>query len=214
MEVLERIIQEKERKSEEDLVKASLSQDQAEKIAALEKMLEDREHREKQTEEDLRKAQAAEQKAFQTKRSADLARNKISTATECLDMYLKDNLKDPKFDEFSPAYQFLVTQYAALLFTPDLYTINPDTNQITLSENLFSKIDSPDSQERLVHFKDQLKLKLQHDQSVRRERRNSITGIIRPRGYSGSKRAGSDTVSSSIPKSVRVNSPPSTKASQ
>ena len=50
-----------------------------------------------------------EQCLHQAKRSGDLAKNKISITTECLDMFLIDNLKNKKMDEFDPSFKFLVS---------------------------------------------------------------------------------------------------------
>ena len=67
-----------------------------------------------------------ERRLHQALRNGDLAKNKISTATECLDMFLVDNLKSKEFDEFDSSFKFLVTQYSSLLCTPDYYTVNTE----------------------------------------------------------------------------------------
>ena len=74
-----------------------------------------------QADENHKKAQADDQKYFAIKRSSDLARNKISTATDCLNMFLKENIKCPDFYEFNPSLKFLVSQYLILLYTPECY---------------------------------------------------------------------------------------------
>ena len=102
-----------------------------------------------------------------------------------------------------------MTQYSALLFTPDCYTADAEKGEITLNDSLFSKISSPETKDRLDLFKEQLKTKLQIDLSVRKERRNSISGIARPRAYSATKRGASESISGSITKSARVPSLPS-----
>ena len=78
-----------------------------------------------------------EQRLHQSKRNGDLARNKIATATECLDMYLVDFLRSNDIDEFNPSFKFLVTQYSSLLFTPDCYTVIIENCQVIVSDSLF-----------------------------------------------------------------------------
>ena len=126
------------------------------------------------------------------KRSGDLAKNKISTATECLDMFLTDNLKKADFQEFNPPFHFLVSQYSALLYTPDFYSVDIDKKEVTLSEDLFANISVPDpaDKDRLCLFKKQLKEKLVMDLSVRQVRRNSNGGLTRPRLPSNSTKRG------------------------
>ena len=68
-------------------------------IAALEKQVEESIT---VTEELRKKADSADQKYFHMKRSGDLAKNKITTATECLEMFLRDNLKKPNFKDIDP----------------------------------------------------------------------------------------------------------------
>ena len=134
-----------------------------------------------------------EQRLHQAKRNGDLAKNKITTATECLDMFLVDNLKQKDFDEFDQSFKFLVTQYSSLLFTPECYTVNPDSCEVTISENLFSDIvtANPEISDKVCSFKKHLKEKLSLDFSVRRERRLS-TGSFRSRLPSMSTKRGSD----------------------
>ena len=55
----------------------------------------------KELEEIRESGKASDMKAHQAKRSSDLARNKISTATECLNMYLAESVKKEYFDEFN-----------------------------------------------------------------------------------------------------------------
>ena len=125
-----------------------------------------------------------EQRLHQTKRTSDLARNKILTATECLDMFLVDYLKNNNIDEFDPSFKFLVTQYSSLLFTPKCYSVDTENCQVVLSETLFSNIaeTNSDISEKIDTFKNHLKEKLSLDFSVRRERRLSMgSGSIRSR---------------------------------
>ena len=129
-------------------------------------------------------------------------------------MYLNDSMKDPKFDEFSPALQFLVTQYSALLFNPEGYTVNGENNEVKLNEDLFSSITTPETSANVNLFKDQLRLKLQHDPNIRRERRNSLSSFRSRVGSSSTKRSPSENTLSSISKSPRVHSsPPSSSKS-
>ena len=134
-----------------------------------------------------------EQRLHHTKRNGDLARNKISTATECLDMYLVDFLKSNEIDEFNPSLKFLVSQYSSLLFTPECYTVNAENCQVVLSKSLFSNlVDSNiEISEKIDSFKDHLKEKLSLDYSVRRERRLS-TGSFRSRLPSASIKRSND----------------------
>ena len=104
-------------------------------IAALVKQVEESTT---ETDELNKKAQAADQKHFHMKRSGDLAKNKITTATECLDMFLRENLKKANFQDFGPTFYFLVTQYSTLLYTPDFYSVDFDKKEVTLSEELFA----------------------------------------------------------------------------
>ena len=169
-------------------------------IASLEKTLKEKEE---QAEEERK---AAEQKHFQAKRFVDLAKNKISTATNCLDMYLMENLKDSNFDEFSPSFMFLVTQYAALLFTPDCYSINIETNTVTMDKDLFQHLPGLDanSTENLNLFKIRLKEKLELDLTVRKERRNSTTMLPRPRTNSIKRSSDTSISNSNKAKQVKV----------
>ena len=138
-------------------------------------------------------AQAADLKIHNAKRASDLARNKISTATEGLNMYLEENLSKEYFDEFNPAFMFLVSQFSSLLYQPECFTVNNDTNEVTLADNLFHMIKKSDSiaTENLKHFKLKLEQKLSLDFSVRKERRNSI-GFTRPRVFSTSTKRTDD----------------------
>ena len=61
---------------------------------------------------------------------------------------------------------------------------------MSLVETLFQNRSDPSTDDKLNAFKDQLKTKLQHDYSVRKERRSSLTGLIRPRCLSGSTKRG------------------------
>ena len=128
----------------------------------------------------------SDQRLHQYKRSSDLAKNKIATATRCLNMYLGETLMTEKVDEFSTTFKFLVSQYSSLLFTPEGYTVDPDTNSITLNENLFSDLKGDDNfdfvKEKVKVFENHLKEKLSMDLSIRRERRlSSIGSGARPR---------------------------------
>ena len=118
-----------------------------------------------------------EQRLHQAKRNSDLAKNKICTATECLDMFLIDYLKSKDIDEFDQSFKFLVTQYSSLLYTPECYTVNAQTSQVTLSDDLFSDLadKNSDISDKISTFKSHLKDKLSLDYSVRRERRLSST---------------------------------------
>ena len=174
-----------------------------EEIAALMKQVEESTA---ETDELRKKAQAADQKHFQTKRSGDLAKNKISTATECLDMFLSDNLKNENFQEFNPTFHFLVSQYSALLCTPDCYSVDIDKKEVTLNDDLFANLSVLDTEgeDRLSLFKNQLKEKLVLDLSVRQVRRNSSSGVPRPRLLSNStKRGNPDDISNGKSKLTR-----------
>ena len=98
------------------------------------------------------------QKLHQEKRSNELAKNKISTATECLTIYLSENLKKDYFDEFNPVFKFLVSQFSSLLCQPQGYIIDPDSKYIKLSENLFNDILQldPSVADKLSDFKAQI----------------------------------------------------------
>ena len=114
------------------------------------------------------------------------------------------------FDEFSPVLKFVVSQYSALLFTPEFYTA--DNGNVTFNDSLFSSISNDSNRQKLDIFKSHLKAKLEYDLSVRKERRNSLTGMQRPRVLSGSKRVATDNIQSSLYKSARV-PPPSSSSS-
>ena len=167
------------------LIEKSADFDEAvKKASAMEKKFEEKSA---DLDEAVKKASAMEQKHFQTKRSVDLARNKISTATAGLDMFLKENIKLATFDEFSPEFQFLITQYSSLLITPECYTVNPESSVVTMSKELFINLadSNPKHTEKLLMFKEKLKDKLEYDLSVRKERRNSsISSLPRPRSNS------------------------------
>lgn len=142
------------------------------KLVTVEKELEETRH-------------ASDQRLHQYKRSSDLAKNKIVTATRCLNMYLGETLMTEKVDEFSTTFKFLVSQYSSLLFTPEGYTVDPDTNSITLNENLFSDLKGDDNfdfvKEKVKVFENHLKEKLSMDLSIRRERRLSSVSLNRSR---------------------------------
>ena len=134
-----------------------------------------------------------EQRLHQTKRNSNLARNKISTATECLDFFLADYLNNNDIDEFNPSFKFLVSQYSSLLFTPECYTVNTENCQVVLSESLFSNLVRSNSEisDKIKYFKNHLTDKLSLDYSVRRERRLS-TGSFRSRLPSASTKRSND----------------------
>lgn len=156
---------------------------------------------EKEAEENRK---ALEQRLHQARRNGDLARIKISTATECLDMFLVDNLKNKELSEHDPSMKFLVTQYSSLLFTPDCYTVNSDSCEVTLSELLFSDLiaANPEISDKVSKFKVHLKEKLSLDYSVRRERRLS-TGSFRSRLPSILTKRGHDESKGNNPKHPR-----------
>lgn len=146
-------------------------------------------------EKELEESKNTYQRLHHAKRSSDLARNKIATATECLNMYLIENLCSKEVDEFDPSLKFLVSQYSSLLFTPECYTVNPDTNDVMLCENLFSDLlrDNPCLKDKIDNFKQHLKDKLTLDLSIRKERRLSL-GSVRSRLPSmSSKRSNSES---------------------
>ena len=142
------------------------------KLETIEKELEEARH-------------SSDQRLHQYKRSSDLAKNKIATATRCLNMYLGETLMTEKVDEFSTTFKFLVSQYSSLLFTPECYTVDPDTNSISLNENLFSDLKGDDNfdfvKEKVKVFENHLKEKLSMDLSIRRERRLSSVTLNRSR---------------------------------
>ena len=147
-----------------------------------------------------------EQRLHQTKRNSDLARNKISTATECLDRFLVDFLKNNEIDEFDPSFKFLVTQYSSLLFTPECYTVDADNGQVILSESLFSSIVEANSElsDKINAFRNHLKDKLSLDFTVRRERRLSMnSGSYRSRLPSVSTKRSNDEPKGNINKCSR-----------
>ena len=90
-------------------------------------------------------------------------------------MFLVEHLKSKDIDEFDQPFKFLVSQYSTLLYTPECYTANAQTSQVTLSEELFSDIADKhsDISEKIETFKTHMKNKLSFDYSVRRERRLS-----------------------------------------
>ena len=113
------------------------------------------------------------QRLHQAKRAGDLAKNKIATATKCLNMFLGDFLLCKDIDEFDSTFQFIVSQYSNLLFTPECYTVEPDTNAIILNEKLFSEFKGDLLKDKTAIFEKHLIEKLSHDLSIRRERRLS-----------------------------------------
>ena len=117
----------------------------------------------------------------------NLLKNKISTATAGLNMYLKENLSKEYFDEFNPVFKFLVSQFSTLLYQPDCYSVNCENNDVKLADDLFSEMEKsdPSVKEKLQHFKNQLALKIGMDLSIRKERRTS-TSFTRPRTLSNS----------------------------
>ena len=117
-----------------------------------------------------------QQKHVQLKLSSDLSLNKLCTAKQALDNFLSDNIGSPDFNEFHPAFKFIVAQYSSLLSSPDHYSTNPDNNEVTIQTKLFENHNSSDPtvSKNLEHFKDQLKIKLELDCAKRLERRNSI----------------------------------------
>ena len=145
-----------------------------------------------------------EQRLHQAKRNGDLAKNKISTATECLDMFLIDNLKSRELDESDPLLKFLVTQYSSLLYTPECYSVNSDNCEVLLSELLFADLiaANPEISDKVRKFKTHLKEKLSLDYSVRRERRLS-TGSFRSRLPSIPTKRGHDESKGNTPKHPR-----------
>jgi len=157
---------------------------------------------------DLMESQAAvhssDQKLHHAKRSTELARNKISTATDGLNMYLHENLSKEYFDEFNPVFKFLVSQFSTLLYQPDCYTVNGENGEVKLADDLFAEIENsdPSVKENIMHFKDHLARKLSHDLSIRKERRNS-TSFIRPRALSTSTKRSNDEKNGSKTKIAR-----------
>ena len=110
-------------------------------------------------------------------------------------MYLIENLCSKEIDEFDASFKFLVSQYSSLLFTPECYTVNPDTNVVMLDDNLFSDLvkDNPSLNDKIDNFKQHLKDKLTLDLSIRKERRLSL-GSARSRLPSlSSKRSNSES---------------------
>ena len=99
----------------------------------------------------------------------------MSTATEGLEKFLGENLMDPSFDEFSPTYKFLVTQFSTLICS-DNYNIDKDNKEVNLDDNLFKAVVVEDegTSVKLENFKKSLKAKMKMDLTVRKERRNSI----------------------------------------
>lgn len=157
-------------------------------------------------EKDLEERQKLfDQKLFSTKRSSDLAKNKISTATTGLDMFLVENMKKPDFDEFNSSFNFLISQYSALLYTPECYTVEEESGEVVLADKLFENIlsSNPDLAKPLDSFKKHLKTKLAFDLSVRRERRNSA-GQARPRLMSNKSKRAEDDINGSRSKIARA----------
>ena len=121
-------------------------------------------------------------------------------------MFLSDNLKNENFQEFNPTFHFLVSQYSALLCTPDSYSVDIDKKEVTLNDDLFANLSVLDTEgeDRLSLFKNQLKEKLVLDLSVRQVRRNSNSGVPRPRLLSNStKRGNPDDISNGKSKLTR-----------
>ena len=157
---------------------------------------------------DLLESQAAvhssDQKLHHAKRSNELAKNKISTATDGLNWYLHENLSKEYFDEFNPVFKFLVSQFSTLLYQPDCYTVNCESNEVDLSGDLFAEIkkSDPSVKENLQNFKDHLARKISHDLSIRKERRNS-TSFVRPRAVSTSTKRSNEEKNGSKTKIAR-----------
>ena len=148
---------------------------------------------EKELEEHRSSAHVSAQNLHQSKRACELAKNKIATATECLTMYLADNLGKEYFDEFNPVFKFLVSQFSSLLNQPECYSIDPESKDVKLTDTLFVDIAAADSPaaERLVDFKKHLQQKISFDLSVRNERRLS-TSMTRARTLSNSTKRAAD----------------------
>ena len=137
-------------------------------------------------------------------RSSELAKNKMATATECLNMYLTSNLKNDYFDEFNPVFLFLVSQFSSLLPQPEGYTVNPETMNVELSDSLFQNIveAEPSFTDKISLFKSHLLEKLKLDLTVRKERRMS-NGLTRTRTLSNSTKRPSDDKKSNKTKIAR-----------
>ena len=114
-------------------------------------------------------------------------------------MYLAEHVRKEYFDEFNPAFKFLVSQFSSLLPQPECYVIDSDTKEVKLSDKLFSDImdNQPDSVQKIEEFKTHLLLKLNKDQSVRNERRLSTTDTPRRRTLSNSTKRTAEDKSSS-----------------
>ena len=159
---------------------------------------------EKEVEESRQSAHSATQKLHQAVRSSELAKNKMATATECLTMYLTSNLKNDYFDEFNPVFLFLVSQFSSLLPQPEGYTVNPESMDVELSDNLFKNIidAEPAFTEKITLFKSHLLEKLKLDLTVRKERRLS-SGLTRARSLSNSTKRPSEEKKSGKTKIAR-----------
>ena len=84
-------------------------------------------------------------------------------------------------DEFDSTFQFIVSQYSNLLFTPECYTVEPDTNAIIFNEKLFSEFKGDLLKDKTAIFEKHLIEKLFHDLAIRRERRLSSISSGRSR---------------------------------
>ena len=159
----------------------------------------------KELEESRESVRASDLKAHQAKRFSDLARNKISTATECLNMYLADSVKKEYFDEFNHSFKFLVSQYSSLLNHSECYSIDSETKEVKLSDTLFKDIiDAADplTVERISDFKKHFLQKISLDLSVRNERRLS-SSLPRTRTLSNSTKRIADEKNCSKSKIAR-----------
>ena len=162
-------------------------------------------HLKKDLQESIAAVHSSDQKLHHAKRSNELAKNKISTAIAGLTMYLRENLSKEYFDEFNLIFKFLVSQFSTLLNQPDCYTVNCETNEVKLAEDLFIEIEKtdPSVKENLKHFKDHLANKISHDLSIRKERRNSTSFISRPRTLSNSCKRKEQEQTESVSKIAR-----------
>ena len=131
---------------------------------------------EKEVTEKTQMINELQQQNAQMKHSSCLSQNKLCTVKQALDNLLSESITDPEFNEFNNQFKFIVAQYSSLLSSPDHYSINPDNNEITIHTELFDNYDSSDPTilNNLAHFKDQLKVKLELDYTIRLERRNSV----------------------------------------
>ena len=169
----------------------------------------------KDLKESLAAVHSSDQKLHHSKRANELAKNKISTATAGLNMYLRDNISKEYFDEFNPVFKFLVSQFSTLLYQPDCYSVNCETHEVKLAEDLFIEIEKsdPSVKENLSHFKDQLANKIAMDLSIRKERRTSISILNRPRTLSNSCKRKEQEQPESVSKIARPTRPSSTSLS-